>query len=397
MNPALMNYLQSQQTNGDMQQQAPAYNPFDSAINRAISSSRESLGMTEKQQDKALRRSMLTFANNIAQQPKQRGLFNNFGSAARALSPAIMEHDVYEDEAERENQDMANQILAYKAADEAKQNAMEHQAWGRQHAENQLGEQRRYHDMMNDYQQQKLQNQMQGQQQNINSPLSGFLPIENAKQLNDYSADKKALGSVLDDIRELTKNYYTFKDKYKDNIIEPTSAYSGIANPVKDIFGKFANNKMLRKETADRETLASQLKSHILGAENKLRGGGSLGPQLINYFQNEKIYPDLKHDTPEVLESKLDRMQKETEKRYKAAKLSLQYRIQIDPSELHQFESGEEAPSQNNIPQAATMSNSSMPQEEFITMQNPNGEEIRIPANDMQAIQDALNDNFKKM
>src|ERR1700742_2169981 len=157
MNPALLNYLQSQQGGGQtspMQQnqgqQAP-YNPFDVGISNAIASARESLGMTDKQQEKALRRSMLTFGDNIAQQPKQRGFLNNFGSVARALSPAIMAHDESEDAAFTQNNALANQILAYKAAEEAKQAKLEEQAWKRQHEEAKLGEQRRYHNLMSNF------------------------------------------------------------------------------------------------------------------------------------------------------------------------------------------------------------------------------------------------------
>lgn len=154
MNPAVLNYLQSQQQPNQMnmeqapQQQAP-YNPFDSGINKAISSARESLGMTDKQQEKALRRSMLTFGDNIAQQPKQKGFWNNFGSVGRALSPAIMAHDDAEDASLTQNNALANQILAYQAAEQKRQADAEQQTWERQHKEALLGEQRRAHDMMN--------------------------------------------------------------------------------------------------------------------------------------------------------------------------------------------------------------------------------------------------------
>ena len=65
MNPAVLNYLQSQQQPNQMNMEQAPYNPFDSGISKAISSARDSLGMTDKQQEKALRRSMLTFGDNI--------------------------------------------------------------------------------------------------------------------------------------------------------------------------------------------------------------------------------------------------------------------------------------------------------------------------------------------
>lgn len=184
MDPALLNYLQSQQQSeqmGDMgqmpqeqmlQEQMPpipqeqmqpiqqpqepqmlpmpqnpmqpqkeAYNPFDAGIRKAISSARESLGMTDQQGDRALRRSMLTLADNISMQPKQKGFLNNLGLAGRALSPAITAYDESEEAALSQNQALANQMLAYQAAEQQRQAKEEEQAWKRQQFENQFGEQ----------------------------------------------------------------------------------------------------------------------------------------------------------------------------------------------------------------------------------------------------------------
>lgn len=165
MNPALLNYLQQQQAGGasppqempQMQQSqqtsspstvATPYNPFDMGIKKAIESARESLGMTEKQQDKALRRSMLTFANNIAQQPKQRGFLNNLGAASRALVPSIMAHDEVEDASLKENNALANQILAYNAAEETRQLQAQDRQFNREYHNAQLEEQKRYHNLL---------------------------------------------------------------------------------------------------------------------------------------------------------------------------------------------------------------------------------------------------------
>jgi len=171
MDPAILNYLQSQQSMGQTPQgqatqgvtpQGQAYNPFDIGISRAVDSARQSLGMTDKQQDKALRRSLLTFADNMSQQPKQRGFFNNFGSVSKALSPAIGAYDTAEDEALTQNNKLANEILQYKAAEEKKITDAEYNDWYKKHAEAQLAEQSRAHNMTAAYQQQKLQSNQSG-------------------------------------------------------------------------------------------------------------------------------------------------------------------------------------------------------------------------------------------
>lgn len=169
MNPAIINYAQSQQQladqmrllndnsqNANSEPINASPNPFDSGIQRAISTARDSLGMTEKQQDRALRRSLLNFASNIAQTPKQKGFFNNFGAMSRAALPAISEYDNAEAEAEMANNAMAKQIqdsqrgLRAEAFEREKFNSQA------QFQRDQLAETKRYHDLINANNQVKL-------------------------------------------------------------------------------------------------------------------------------------------------------------------------------------------------------------------------------------------------
>ena len=171
MNPALLNYyLQANQQNQDQmglmgnvaegqlpnQQISNEPNPFDSGIRRAIETARESLGMTEKQQDRALRRSLLNFASNIAQTPKSKGFFNNFGDISRAALPAISEYDNAEAEAEMANNALANQILNYRKG--LRGEAFEREKFNSQSKfqQDQLSETKRYHDLINTNNQAKL-------------------------------------------------------------------------------------------------------------------------------------------------------------------------------------------------------------------------------------------------
>lgn len=171
MNPVLFNYyLQAKQHNQDQmgllgnvaERQLPNsqisndYNPFDSGIRRAIETARESLSMTEKQQDRALRRSLLNFASNIAQTPKQKGFFNNFGAISRAALPAIGEYDNAEVEAEMANNAMANQILNYQKGLRGEQFEREKFDNQAKFQQDQLAETKRYHNLMNTNNQAKL-------------------------------------------------------------------------------------------------------------------------------------------------------------------------------------------------------------------------------------------------
>ena len=170
MNPALLNYLQANQQNQDQigllgnvtegqlpnQQISNDSNPFDSGIRRAIETARESLGMTEKQQDKALRRGLLNFAANISQTPKQKGFFANFGAASRAAIPAMLEYDQAEANYEADNNALANQILSYQDRQREALSKSEEQAWRHKMAEDNLSEVKRYHDLIDANNQAKL-------------------------------------------------------------------------------------------------------------------------------------------------------------------------------------------------------------------------------------------------
>lgn len=397
MNPAILNYLQNQQMEEQQpvqmqtQEQAP-YNPFDLGIRRAIDSARESLGMTEKQQDKALRRSLLAFSQNMSQEPVQKGFLNNLGAVARSIGPAVGAYDMAEEEALNANNLLARQILAVKAQEEARQAQTEEREWRRQHAENQLAEQQRYHDLIGNRYRGGLGASMGGTSEaGIPGLGAEYLPLQDKREVLAYAKDKKALGTVLQDVNELENSYNKFRKDYEGNIIDPMSAISGIANPAKDILGRFGYMKELRQETADRKTLGSKLNKFVVTSERALKGGGVMGPTLIKMFKEQGIYPDLDHDTPEIFESKLKMLKEEIENSYKAANLSLNYGIRVDPSQVHDIENRLNAPTDAEIVSEETMG---MPQEgnnELIMMKNSGGEIFQIPANE---VEDAINDGL---
>ena len=183
MNPALLNYLQMQQQQGSQMQpgqgqqmaqpqiqqsqgQAP-YNPFDQGISKAISAARESLGMTEKQKEQAFRNSLLAFAKANSEQPRERGFWNNFAQIGKALNPALVQYGNDENAALEENYKIANQILGYKAQEEARQAQAEERAWHRKHAENQLGETRRYHNLLDNFNKEKVEAKKLAEQEKL--------------------------------------------------------------------------------------------------------------------------------------------------------------------------------------------------------------------------------------
>lgn len=166
MNPALLNYYQQTQMNQGGQGQEAAmlpvpaqepYNPFDIGISRAIESARESMGMTQKQQDRAMRNSLLSFAQNMGQQPKEKGFLANFSAAGRALAPALNSYDQAEDEALTSNNAIANQILQQRAQEQSRLTAEDDKVWQRQMAERQFGENVRQHNLLDNFRNKSLE------------------------------------------------------------------------------------------------------------------------------------------------------------------------------------------------------------------------------------------------
>jgi len=220
MNPAILNYLQAQNSQSqeapDNQMQGLGqpvpnqqnYNPFDTGISKAIESARASLGMTQKQQDKALRSSMLAFANNMSQQPRERGFFNNFASVGRAMSPALTTYNQEETSALNENNTLANQILKYQGQEEDRRALEEQRAWQRQHSEAQLEEQRRHHNLM-------AQKNNPAMNVNISGLGENFIPIGSKSERLLYTKDKKASGEILQELSSIKKDYDKFRETAK--------------------------------------------------------------------------------------------------------------------------------------------------------------------------------------
>ena len=125
-----------------MPQQTPQaqYNPSNSGIKNAIEAARESLGMTNKQQEKSFNKGLINFATNFSQQPVRKGFFNNFGAASRSMLPALSEYSGAEEQYENQNNALANQILDRQAAEQQRLAQEEQQLWSRQMQEAQLNE-----------------------------------------------------------------------------------------------------------------------------------------------------------------------------------------------------------------------------------------------------------------
>lgn len=130
-------------------------NPFDEGIAKAVSNSRSNLGMNRDQEHRAINNALLALGNGLAKEPIQRGFKNNLGVFGRAMNPALSAYNTSEDTAIAENQNIANQILQHQRAEQALVDKREENAWNRKFQERQLEEQKRHHNLLDNFKKQE--------------------------------------------------------------------------------------------------------------------------------------------------------------------------------------------------------------------------------------------------
>lgn len=155
MDPVLLGLMHQQQPTQNQSSLSPpmegGYNPFNSGIQAAITSARQSLAPTKAQRERTLQNSILSFGAEMGKLPRGKGFFENFANVGKAGIPAMLKYGEEEAAAEAQNNQLANQILAYQAAQQNAQATGQENEWKHRHEENKLGEQRRYHDLLNSF------------------------------------------------------------------------------------------------------------------------------------------------------------------------------------------------------------------------------------------------------
>lgn len=402
ISPAMMNFLESQQQGQQPMQgmpqdmpslannsAAPTYNPFDTGISKAINSARESLGMTQKQQDKALRSSMLAFANNIAGAPKQRGFFNNFASVGRALSPAISTYDQEENAALNENNALGNQILKHQAMEQDRQAQAEEQAWRRQHAEAQLDEQRKYHNLMDNFRQDQTLNRANLEQDKVKNKAWEHREKHNATKLIPE------ITTQYEKNQEILPTINVFKTLLSNSKLSGSSKIAGL-------------KRYVAQQTGEDEDILNaknlgQFYLEWMNANSK----GALSDRDIKVYSAG--FADIEKN-PQASIKILDRLEKKLQNQQDifTTKLNLYdedpganlSQINILNRNMRNKANGKYPVAANKeitpiIPENTGMDKMPMGQES-VMMQNANGDKLNIDANDKQAIQDAINDGYNE-
>ncbi len=170
------NQQQGQTQQGGMQQRSSLFNPFDSGMTGAINSARASLGLSDGQKDAALRKSLLTFGQGLAAQPRAKGFLANFGQVGKALAPSIMAYDDAEAAGEAENMAIAKEIADRDNYERQRLAQAEQQAWNNDFHNRQLAETTRGHNLMDNFRTKQLdaESGVMGDPDDPSNPTAGM-------------------------------------------------------------------------------------------------------------------------------------------------------------------------------------------------------------------------------
>jgi hypothetical protein len=393
--PAMLNFMQSEQQPANQMEllnESPQMqpntqinennDPFNSGIRRAIDTARESLGMTEKQKDKSLRRGLLNFAANIAQTPKQKGFFNNWGAASRAAIPALMEYDNAESQYEAQNNAMAQQI-------QNEQRALRKEEFDREKFDSQqrfqgdqLAETKRYHDLNYSLQEAKAN----AKQASSVSPLgNNFAPIESKPERANYSKLKQSTGEILGDLQTIKKEFDGLQELTKNDLINPMNPYVGsYANKTKDFIsylGKDSTDKNAiaeREKSVKRKAFEAEVHKFQVEFERKLKGG-VLGKGIIEIFDKKKMLPSV-GDAPDIFNQKLQDLNEMISNRYEAADNSLRYNTHISPYDMDEVRKIQNVGKSNPKNENEALSSLKNNDVSYVVMTNQKtGESLEVP------------------
>lgn len=368
-----------------IQQNMPKKDPFDQGIMRAVKSAKQSLDMDDNQSDRAMRESMATFAENIAPMPKVKGFMANFAQVGRALAPALKTHDEYEDQAKEKNKQMIAYAQQLRAAEEAKAAALEGNAYAREHAaeqmkfqREQLAEQKEYHKLSLDAARDKAYlKDLEKEEKNPIKDIYGQ-PYHKMDAVERRAAEKlrTTTGNTKLAYDNAKKSKEAFLANSANNFIRPVGGFmTRFANPVKEGVGLAIGNQSLKDEAALRNRFKAELGNVTVMLE-VAKTGKSLTQGM--YDRLKENFPDVDRDSLETIEEKMKYLNEEIDLYTKAAKLSSEHGVKINPDEVEAFEAhikantSSDKPSSNNI----------------VTLIDPNTNKIfDVPPEDLDIIQ----------
>lgn len=329
--PALINYLQRQnpsqgQIAGNPQQMTAPYNPYNEGIANAIASARASLGMTQDQQDTALQSALSAFGQNIGNQPRVKGFWQNLGQIGRAALPAIDTYNNEEANALAQNNQLANQILAHQAREEARVAQEEERAWRRdlmerqfKEATNQHAEQIRHHKALEGLREESIKAKKKQEQLGEEFPLIGT-----KSAFDRVAKETKGEAAFFDEVSQIKNKYSNLKKALEESGVDTTNplTYNEAVRNASGFFSSFTKDPQQRKIAQLYEDLQATTLRAMQTAEKELKDG-ALTNFTVKYAENKKLFPNLAKENYDVFEKKLETMFENARDGYESSAASL--------------------------------------------------------------------------
>jgi len=365
-------YINEMQSRGrEIENEVDSKNLFDSGITRAIKSARQSLGLDQDQEHKAIRKGLFRFSDALTQQygdprySKRKGAVNNLASIAPAMAKGLEGYEDASDKIEHNNQEVYEWAKKFRDSEIKRLRDQDKEAFDRYFADKKLGVELAKLDEQRDYHKGMLENRGGGFKEFNSQPYRALDKVEQ-REANDES---KNIHQIKHDLNSIEDSYKNLRELTKNNIVKPVGGIAPVVNYFKDPIGRIYGAEPLQKETAARNLLFAKLGKFRAHAERTLKGG-VLGQGM--YDRLTPFFPNEKDDIP-TLEAKLKDLKQEIDSTSHVADIRSKHGINYNfgdyKPEINQ-ETGSVSNTEDNIPDTT---------EEYILMYDPEtGEQEEI-------------------
>jgi hypothetical protein len=207
-------YIDEMQSRGrEIENEVDSKNLFDSGITRAIKSARQSLGLDQDQEHKAIRKGLFRFSDALTQQygdprfTNRKGAVNNLASIAPAMAKGLEGYEDASDKIEHNNQEVYEWAKKFRDSEIKRLRDQDKEAFDRYFADKKLGielakldEQRDYHKGILENKNSATSNKEPAYNKDIRSAN-----LKNVSESRDTVLSDMALVETLNDLEEAFK------------------------------------------------------------------------------------------------------------------------------------------------------------------------------------------------
>ena len=272
-------YIDEMQSRGrEIENEVDSKNLFDSGITRAIKSARQSLGLDQDQEHKAIRKGLFRFSDALTQQygdprfTNRKGAVNNLASIAPAVAKGLEGYEDASDNIQHNNREVYEWAKKFRDSEIKRLRDEDKEAFDRYFADKKLGIELAKLDEQRDYH--------KGMLENKNSAISNKEPaynkdirkanLKNVSESRDKVLSAMALVETLNDLEE------AFNEAKKEGYIG--SSYEAAAR------------RKLAKSIGDTKHL-DLIKAAEAAYLHRVKQGGGSNPSTYEFTEILKTIP----------------------------------------------------------------------------------------------------------